>query len=63
MGRPRAISSTDMDRTLASLKKAGVALDMLTVVVEPGRVSITPNALAESESDSETAKPKEWPCE
>ena len=62
MGRPRAISPTDMDRALASLRKAGVPLSALEVIIEPGRVRLVPKESVELlATTTDYPKPKEWP--
>lgn len=62
MGRPRAISSADMDRAISSLRKAGLSLDQMEVIIEPGRVRLVPKDSIEPASPTaDDAKPKEWP--
>lgn len=44
MGRPRAVSSADMARTLDCLTRAGITVG--EIIVEPGRIRILPKSLA-----------------
>lgn len=61
MGRPRAVSSADMARTLESLAKAGILVG--EVIVEPGRVRILPKGVAAADDRAQGPKPKEWPSD
>lgn len=61
MGRPRAVSSADMARTLDCLTRAGISVG--EIIVEPGRVRILPKTLAPETLAVDLVAPKEWPSE
>lgn len=61
MGRPRAVSSADMARTLDCLTRAGITVG--EIIVEPGRIRILPKALAHDVQPVDRVAPKDWPSE
>lgn len=61
MGRPRAVSSADMARTLDCLTRAGIAVG--EIIVEPGRIRILPKSLAPDAHPVDRVAPKDWPSE
>ena len=60
MGRPRAVSQTDMTRAIAALKAAGVPPQQIEVTVEPGRVRIGIKSDVAPPSRVDQALPKAW---
>ncbi len=63
MGRPRAVSQTDMARAIAALKAAGVPAEHIELTVEPGRVRIAIKGGVAPLPSVDQALPKEWPSD
>lgn len=59
MGRQRAVTKADLDRTIQCARANG--LEIAEIMIEPQRVRLICGAVAESQKPEDDLAPKPWP--
>jgi len=59
MGRPRAVSKSDLDRAIQCVKSNGI--DIAEIMVEPQGVRIICRPVAQTAKPEDSLAPKPWP--
>jgi hypothetical protein len=61
MGRPRSVTTADLDRAVKVAKAAG--LTIVELRLEPGCYRLITSALAAKEKREDSVGPKDWPSD